>query len=93
METQSEGNDNTCSEQSSINVNDSLNDVSTAGNDQPAFSCTMDLGFMCKGFRIGHINIQGLNNKIDQVRLLLNSVQNNIQILGLSETKVKRFSR
>ena len=89
VETQSEGNDNTCSKQSSITVNDSLNDVSIAGNDQPAFSCTMDLSFKHKGFRIGHINIQGLNNKTDQVRLLLNSEQNNIQILSLSETKLR----
>ena len=47
----------------------------------------MDLGFTCQGFRIGHINIQGLGNKLDQVKLLLS--QNQIQILGLSETKLK----
>lgn len=47
----------------------------------------MDLGFTCQGFRIGHINIQGLGNKLDQVKLLLS--QNQIQILCLSETKLK----
>lgn len=49
----------------------------------------MNLGFKCKGFRIGHINIQGLGNKIDHVKLLLGSSENQIQILGLSETKLK----
>ena len=49
----------------------------------------VDLGFKCKGFRIGHINVQGLGNKFDQIKLMLNSNQNQIQILGLSETKLK----
>lgn len=37
---------------------------------------------------MGHINIQGISGKIDQVRLLLESDKNKIQILGLSETKL-----
>ena len=49
----------------------------------------VDLGFKCKGFRIGHINVQGLGNKIDQIKLILNSDVNQIQILGISETKLK----
>ena len=48
----------------------------------------LDLGLRCKGFRMGHINIQGLSNKIDQVRLLLESDKNEIHVLGLSETKL-----
>lgn len=51
----------------------------------------IDLGFKCKGFRIGHINVQGLGNKMDQIKLLLSSDQNQIQILGLSETKLKEI--
>ena len=47
-----------------------------------------DLGLQCKGFRMGHINIQGVSNKIDQVRLLLESEKNQIHVLGLSETKL-----
>ena len=43
----------------------------------------LDLGLKCKGFRMGHINIQGLSNKIDQVRLLLESDKNEIHVLGL----------
>ena len=46
----------------------------------------LDLGLKCKGFRMGHINIQGLSNKIDQVCLLLESDKNEIHVLGLSET-------
>ena len=37
---------------------------------------------------MGHINIQGLSNKIDQVRLLLESDKNEIYDLGLSETEL-----
>ena len=48
----------------------------------------LDLGLKCKGFRMGHINIQGVSNKIGQVRLLLESDSNHIHVLGLSETKL-----
>ena len=37
---------------------------------------------------MGNMNIQGLSNKIDQVRLLLESEQNQNHVLGLSETKL-----
>ena len=36
-----------------------------------------------KAFKIGHLDIQGIQNKIDQIRLLLNSSQNNIHIMDL----------
>ena len=45
----------------------------------------LNLGLSKKGFNIGHLNIQGIQNKIDQLDLLLNSSQN---ILGLSESKL-----
>ena len=48
----------------------------------------LDLGLTCKGFRMGHINVQGISNKIDQVSLLLESEKNLIHVLGLSETKL-----
>ena len=51
----------------------------------------LDLGQRCKGFRMGHINIQGLSNKIDKVHLLLESDKNEIHILGLCETKLNAF--
>ena len=42
---------------------------------------------------MGHLNIQGIPNKIDQIHLLLNSSQNNIHIIGLSETKLKSYHK
>ena len=48
----------------------------------------LDLGLTCKAFRMGHINIQGVSNKTDQVRLLQESDKNLIHVLGLSETKL-----
>lgn len=55
---------------------------------QSTSSYLLDLGLRCKGFRMGHLNIQGISNKIDQVRLLLESDKNQIHVLGLSETKL-----
>ena len=71
--------------------NASSNDASQAADDQSDENSMLNLGFKCKGFRIGHINIQGLNNKMDQVRLMLSSDQNKIHIFGLSETKLQSF--
>ena len=44
-----------------------------------------------KGMHIGHLNVQGLQNKFDQIDLMLNSENNDIHVLGLSETKLKDF--
>ena len=51
----------------------------------------LNLGLHKKGFKMGHLNVQGIQNKIDQIDLLLNSSQNNIQVLGLSESKLNSF--
>ena len=48
----------------------------------------LNLGLSKKGFKMGHLNIQGIQNKIDQLDLLLNSSKNDIDILGLSESKL-----
>ena len=40
---------------------------------------------------MGHLNIQGIQNKINQVDLLLNSSHNNLQVLGLSESKLNSY--
>ena len=40
---------------------------------------------------IGHLNVQGLQNKFDQIALMLDSENNDIHVLGLSETKLKDF--
>ena len=37
---------------------------------------------------MGHLNVQGIQNNIEQVDLLLNSSENDIQLLGLSESKL-----
>ena len=90
-ELQNDENINISSNSSSATSNDSSNHVPMTPNDQSNSSNQINLGFKCKGFRIGHINIQGINNKIDQVRLLLSSELNQIQILGLSETKLQNY--
>ena len=68
------------SQHESISLPDSQ-DQSTSHN-------ALHLGLKAKGFRIGHLNIQGLTNKIDQLKLLLQFQNNLIHILGISETKL-----
>ena len=57
-------------------------------SNQSNLTFLLDLGLKNKGFRMGHLNIQGVSNKIDQVGLLLGSDKNQIHVLGLSETKL-----
>ena len=38
-----------------------------------------------------HLNIQGLSNKIEQERLLLQSENKQIHVLGLSKSKISSF--
>ena len=49
----------------------------------------LNLGLKKKGFKTGHLNIQGIQNKTDQIASMLNSTENDIQLLGLSESKLK----
>ena len=60
-------------------------------HDQSASNNTFNIGFKQKGFRIGHLNIQGLSNKIEQLKLLLQYENNLINILGISETKLNEI--
>ena len=46
----------------------------------------MNVGIFSKGFHICHLNIQGFRGKLDHVKLLLTSPNNNIHLSGLSET-------
>lgn len=48
----------------------------------------MNLGLRKKGFKMCHLNIQGIQNKIEQIDILLNNSVNDIHILGLSESKL-----
>lgn len=55
---------------SSAQLSHATNSSATETHDQSISENLLDLGFKCKGFRMGHINVQGVNNKIDQLRLL-----------------------
>ncbi|MCG8113419.1 MAG: reverse transcriptase domain-containing protein [Candidatus Thiodiazotropha taylori] len=69
-----------------IQSKSSISDSSSVSNN----SCnTLNLGLRGKGMRIGHLNIQGLCGKIDQVRLMLTSENNLVHIFGISESKLK----
>ena len=85
-------NDSSLSVESSQSTNSSANttpDQSASSiPEQASSNSTLDLGLNCKGFRMGHMNIQGISNKIDQVRMLLDSSKNDVHIFGLSETKL-----
>ena len=48
----------------------------------------LNLGLGKKGFKMGHLNVQGIQNKIEQIDLLLNSSGNDIHLFGLSESKL-----
>ena len=37
---------------------------------------------------MGNLNVQGIQSKIEQIDLLLNSSRNDIQLFGLSESKL-----
>ena len=55
---------------------------------QSLSSNVFNIGFKDKGFCIGHLNVQGLSNKVDQLKLLLQSEKNLIHVFGISETKL-----
>ena len=50
---------------------------------------SLNLQLSKKGFKMGHLNIQGVQNKFDEVDLMLTISDNDIHILGLSETKLR----
>ena len=51
---------------------------------------TLNLGLKRKGMNIGHLNLQGMNSKqkFSELSLMLTSKNNNIHVLGISETKL-----
>ena len=69
-------------ENESLSVGEETQHVSVTSNS------VLNVGFKDKGFRIGHLNIQGIRNKVERLKLLLQSEQNLIHILGVSETKL-----
>ena len=48
----------------------------------------LNLGLGKKVFKMGHLNVQGIQSKIEQIDLLLNCSRNDIQLFGLSESKL-----
>ena len=61
----------------------------TERHDQSVSNDALNLGFKDKGFRIGHLNIQGLSSKVDQLKLLFQSGNNLIHVLGLHVSEKK----
>ena len=49
----------------------------------------LNLGLGKTGFKMGHLNVQGIQNKIEQIELLLNSSGNDIRLFGQSESESK----
>lgn len=49
-----------------------------------------NLGLRGKGMHIGHLNVRGIRSgeKFDQIRIMLRSEENDISMLGLSESKL-----
>ena len=47
-----------------------------------------NLGLTKQGFNVGFLNIQGMSSKVDQLEIMLTSKRNNIDILGIAETKL-----
>ena len=41
--------------------------------------CMLNLGLKTKGFKMGHLKIQGIQNKTDQIDLMLHSTENDIR--------------
>ena len=74
------------------NVTLSADNIHNVNNDSSTCAQNLvDLGLNSKGFRIGHINIQSIHNKIDQIDLMLNHSNNDVHVFGLSETKLKHY--
>ena len=80
---------NVQTENDNLNLHDCVNvhaNVNSSLTTHP-----LNLNLTTKGLKIGHLNIQGLQNKFEQVDLLQNNSGNEIHIFGLSEIKLKTF--
>lgn len=83
---------------SDVSANSSMrsfrNIISNSVATELSIACdATNLGLRGKGLRIGHMNIQGLSNKIDQLKVMLQSNYNKIHVFGLSETKLNDHHR
>ena len=50
----------------------------------------VNLGLRGRGLHLGHLNVRGIRSgeKVDQIKLMLQSKENNITMLGVSESKL-----
>ena len=73
---------------SASTINDSVHDINTSP--LQAQCSTMNLRLRGKGMRVGHFNIRGVRagEKIDQLKMMLQSSANDISVLGVSESKL-----
>ena len=69
--------------ENNVHANNVENDVHGINFSSMRAHSMMNLGLKKKGFKMGHLNVQGIPNKMEQVDLLLNSSENDIQRLGL----------
>ena len=76
-------------ENDTLNLHDIVN--LHANDSSSMMAQPLNLNLTSKGLKIGHLNIQGLQNKFDQVDLMLNDSGNESHIFGLSETKLRDF--
>lgn len=55
-----------------------------------AHSSVVNLGLRGRGMHLGHLNVRGIRSgeKVDQIKLMLQSKENNISMLGVSESKL-----
>ena len=67
---------------------DSVHDINLSP--LSAQSSTVNLRLRGKGMRVGHLNIRGIRagQKIDQIKMMLQSSANDISVLGVSESKL-----
>ena len=77
-----------------LTIDNNVHELSTENNVHDSTCSSMsaqsmlNLGLGKKGFKMGHLNVQGLQSKIEQIDLLLNCSRNDIQLFGLSESKL-----
>ena len=66
----------------------SVHDISSSP--LPAHRSVVNLGLRGRGMHLGHMNVRGIRpgEKVVQIRLMLQSKENNISMLGVSESKL-----
>lgn len=68
----------------------SVHDIECSSSPLLAHNSLINLGLRGSGMHIGHLNIRGIRSgeKVDQIKIMLQSRKNNICMLGISESKL-----